>query len=94
MSKYSKLRDYLLNIPENRITITFTEIENILESKLPDSARTCREWWGNDTHHTQARNGWLAAGWRVISVDFGKETVEFSRILLERIRRNSQSCHV
>jgi hypothetical protein len=80
MSKYSKLKDYLLNVSENRVVLTFGKIENILGSKLPESARTYREWWGNDTHHTQAKNGWLAAGWQVISVDFGREMVEFSRI--------------
>jgi len=80
MSKYYRLRDYLLNIQKSRVTLTFKEIEDILESKLPKSARNYREWWGNDTHHTQARNGWLAAGWQIISVDFLKETVEFIRI--------------
>lgn len=77
MSKYSKLRNYLLNITENRIILTFAEIENILGSKPPDSARTYREWWGNDIHHKQAKNGWLAAGWELNSVDFEQEKVEF-----------------
>ena len=57
MSEYSKLKEYLLKISENRIVLTFTEIENILESKLSDSATTHRERWGNDTHHTQAKKG-------------------------------------
>lgn len=80
MSKYLKLKSYLERLAGNRVVLTFEEIESILESKLPDSARIYREWWGNDAHHTQARNGWLAAGWKVISVDFSSETVEFSKI--------------
>ena len=71
---------YLRNISGNRVILTFREIESILKSKLPESARTYREWWGNDSYHTQAKNGWLSAGWQVISVDFGRETVEFLKI--------------
>ncbi len=79
MSKYSKLKNYLLNISENRVALTFEEIENITGSKLPELVRIYRKLWRIGTHHAQTRNGWLAAGWQVISVDFDRDAVIFSR---------------
>lgn len=83
MSKYSPLRDFLSQCEDDLIELSFKEIEDILGSSLPDSAREHRGWWGNDRSHTQARNGWLAAGWEVSHVDLQKEIVVFRRKNLE-----------
>ncbi len=56
------------------------EIARLVGTKLPASSRTHRAWWGNDrTWHPQSKDGWLAAGWEVASVDQVGETVTFSR---------------
>lgn len=79
MPKYSPLGDFLSQCEDDLIELSFKEIEDILGSSLPDSAREHREWWGNDRSHTQARNGWLAAGWEVSHVDLQRKIVVFRR---------------
>lgn len=75
-SKYSPLRTYLENSGMDRVELSFKEIEDILGSKLPSSAYSYRAWWANDLSHTHARNGWLAAGYMVSTVDLvGKRVV-------------------
>ena len=46
---------------------------------LTEPAYTSRHWWANDRDHTQARNGWLAAGWLVETVDLAGGVVIFRR---------------
>ncbi len=84
-SNYSPLRDYLLKNSESRIILSFEEIEEILDFKLPDSAYNYRAWWANDKTHTQAINGWLAAGYETVNVDLGRRMVEFVKTGLAMI---------
>ncbi len=82
MSKYAPLYLYLKAIPpETRdITLTFSQIEGILNDDLPASALKHQEWWANETYstHTQAEN-WIGACWRVESVDLTNRSVRFLR---------------
>lgn len=80
-SRYENLSKWLENQPADRASVgaTFDEIEAIIESKLPASARNHRSWWGNNPKgHTQSKQ-WLDAGWRVAGVSFRSNTVVFSR---------------
>ena len=86
-SKYALLRDYLLASSKDRVKLSFDEIEEIIGASLPNSARMYRSWWANDEHHTQARNGWMAAGYLVSDVDLERETVLFVR--REQVTRRS-----
>lgn len=62
------------------VTLSFEEIERIVQSRLPSSARELRAWWANDlAGHSQAKY-WLDADWRVIAVDRDEQTVTFSRM--------------
>jgi len=58
------------------IKLSFHEIEGILQTSLPPSARKYRAWWANDASHIQAAT-WLSMGWRVAKVDFQDELVIF-----------------
>jgi predicted transcriptional regulator len=81
-SHYAPLALYLLNKPTNveGENLTFKAIEEIIEGKLPASARQTRSWWANDSvGHVQSQQ-WLDVGWRVSYVDMKKETVLFTRI--------------
>ncbi len=84
-SKYDALAHYLLKHPGPTHSMSFGQIEVIIGSDLPDSARSRREWWGNarsqHNQHVQAKNGWLAAGWVVDlgGVDLMREIVTFRR---------------
>ena len=75
--KYKNLFNYLLNTKNKKITLTYDEIESIINSKLPDSAYNYRAWWANGGHvHSDA---WLKSGWKVQNVNLGKD-VTFKRI--------------
>ncbi len=47
--------------------------------RLTELAYSRRWWWANDRDHTQARNGWLAAGWLVETVDLERQLVTFRK---------------
>jgi hypothetical protein len=84
MGKYDNLTRWLERQPNDRVELTFEDIED--EDKigvnLPDSARHHREWWANEvdpkTRHFQCR-AWTKAGWMVETVDTVKEVVVFVR---------------
>ena len=79
MGKYSPLGKFLKASGRERIEMPFKDIERILGSTLPHSARVHRAWWANHAGHIQARDGWLAAGYRVEHVDLEGRVVCFVR---------------
>jgi hypothetical protein len=50
MAKYTPLQKYLSGLPEgtNTKTMTFEQIEKIINDKLPASAHEYRPWWANE----------------------------------------------
>lgn len=80
MSIYTPIRDYLSKLDVNVVELSFAEIEKIIRRKLPDSASKYNLWWANDRSHTQAENGWLAAGWEAHGTNLNLKTVRFSRV--------------
>ena len=80
MSKYQKLSKYLKSLNGEEWMADFTEIETILGSALPDSARRYPAWWSNQAGegHTQS-NAWQALGWRTAKLDLAGEKVTFIR---------------
>ncbi|MBN1684701.1 MAG: hypothetical protein JW855_04640 [Gammaproteobacteria bacterium] len=82
MSKYDPLRYFLSNLSptNNEITLSFEQINKILEAELPKSAYEYSAWWSNeiDGQHVQAHS-WQDAGWKVESVDFNRKRVRFIR---------------
>jgi CBS domain-containing protein len=80
--KYTPLARWLEAQPAEPgwVRLTFAQIEHIIGAELPSGARQPGAWWANDSvGHVQSIE-WLSAGWRVSSVDFGEQAVEFSRI--------------
>lgn len=64
----------------NRVSLTFAQIESIINMSLPPTAREHRSFWANDSvGHVQSKQ-WLDVDWRVASVDMSNEVVLFSRI--------------
>ena len=78
MAKYDPLREYLSQRPDTAadVLMTFAEIEALV-GPLPDSARTHRAWWANDSKVEAL--AWRAAGWHVSSVNQLRERVVFAR---------------
>ncbi|NJF25685.1 serine/threonine-protein kinase [Thermococcus sp. Bubb.Bath] len=77
---YSALAEYLKKRPEKVVQLTFSDIERIIGSKLPDSARKYQAWWANTESHSHAVKGWLQAGRRLKSVDLKNKIVIFERV--------------
>jgi hypothetical protein len=83
MSKYDPLHDFLAGMdPDTReITMGFNEVESIIGFILPQSAHKYREWWANPSSpndHPHAQS-WLAAGWKVETVNQNEKWVRFGR---------------
>ena len=81
MGKYSPLANHLSqekNKGIKRVARTFEEIEYIIKAQLPHHSEIKhRAWWANDKTHVQAKDGWLAGGYKVEAIDLEKEVVVF-----------------
>ena len=64
--RYLPLADYLAEHLGSYCEVPFATVAALLgQASLPPSAFRSTRWWHNDRAHPQARDGWLAAGWRV-----------------------------
>ena len=81
--KYTPLENYLRNLPESQqvITLSFEQIERIINSTLPPSAYGYQQWWDHETegNHVNKR-AWANAGWKVKSVDFKRKQATLVRL--------------
>jgi len=81
-SRYAPLAIWLQQQPlrQEKIPLTFKQIEEIIGEALPTSARGHRSWWANDSvGHVQSRQ-WLDVGWRISNIVMPEEKVIFTRI--------------
>lgn len=87
-TKYGPLGRYLARRQRSFIyaTLTFAEIEKIIDNRLPPSAFHHRHWWNNAGSHAQAQ-AWLKVGWTVHDVKLDDKTVVFKRVRRPEIRR-------
>jgi YD repeat-containing protein len=77
--KYQPLRLYLRRHTQDRVPMTFQQVESVIGGQLPASARRHRPWWANDaTGHAHAQ-AWLEAGYRTEQVDMEGEKLVFAR---------------
>ena len=83
MSRYQPLQQYLASQQAGitEVTLTFAEIEQILQASLPPSAHKYACWWANPRtkrQHPHAQS-WLAVGWRVRGLSIDGAWVRFQR---------------
>lgn len=81
-SRYAPLALFLQSLPaeQDKVEMTFAQIEQLIGGDLPKISRMHRSWWANNsTSHVQSLQ-WLGAGWRVSSVNMSRERVTFTRI--------------
>lgn len=76
----SWLTGYNLADDQDRIQLSFGQIEQLIGGKLPKSAREYRSWWANDTARGPQADQWLSAGWRSYEVDLQRGHVTFIRL--------------
>ncbi len=91
--KYHKLTEFLEEKAAqaiHTINLNLENVEKIIESLLPPSAKAHPQWWANQTKtHTrpQAR-AWTSAGYKVETVNLARGTISFCRI--ENSKASSQ----
>ncbi|MBO6756499.1 MAG: hypothetical protein JJ902_09250 [Roseibium sp.] len=80
MSKYDPLREHLARLDDVVWAAKLDDVEEILGSGLPRSAREHRTWWANSGGSLVHQNAWLDAGWRVERTDLMRNVVVFRRL--------------
>ncbi|MTI00248.1 hypothetical protein [Roseibium sp. RKSG952] len=80
MSKYDPLREHLARLDDVVWAARLEDVEEILGSGLPKSAREHRTWWANSGGSLVHQNAWLDAGWRVERTDLMRNVVVFRRL--------------
>lgn len=76
--KYQALTDYLSNVEETALSLTFEKIEEILGFQLPKSAYNHRAFWSNTKTHSVSLS-WLNAGFETTGVDLEQHIVTFQK---------------
>ena len=76
--KYRFLSDYLYQSNLPRVKLSFSEIEDILKFKLPDSAATHRAFWANTTSHSIALS-WLSVNYSVVDANLEEKYIIFEK---------------
>ena len=81
--KYVALHKYLTERYADAVTMSFTQIEDVLGTELPAVARALPEWWTaasvQSENQTQAQ-AWALAG-RTAEPNLGAQIVRFERAL-------------
>ncbi len=80
--KYTPLENFLREFPltQKEVTMTFEQIERILNDKLPPSAYEYQAWWANEKDpHQPEKQAIMNAGWRVDTVNLRGKWVRFVR---------------
>lgn len=80
MSKYQQLTDFLADLADDKITMSFSSINDLIEGELPDSAFKHRPWWANRSQGRGAQNlAWQSVGWETRDVNMELDEVTFVR---------------
>lgn len=80
MSKYDPLREHLARLEDVVWAAKLDDVEDVLGTTLPRSAREHRTWWANSGGSLVHQNAWLDAGWRVERADLSRDMVVFRRL--------------
>lgn len=80
--RYTALADLLQSLPGgiDTVPLTFDQIEEVIKTDLPPSARNHRAWWANDSVGHSHSQLWLDAGWRTTYINLSEGRITFSRI--------------
>lgn len=86
MSKYQGLTEFLTDVRDDKVILTFEEINDLVGGELPESAFKHRPWWANRTEGRGSQNlAWQSAGWETRDVN-----MELDEITFVRARRSSE----
>ena len=91
--EYQPLSKYLQDRYADRVVLTFAEIEDLLNFRLPDLARRQREWWvtADPTERPSAQSAaWTLAN-RTAVVNMAAKNVVFDRKAPPKFRSGDRS---
>jgi hypothetical protein len=80
MSKYDALGAFLKNHRNDRVPMSFAEVERVTGGKLPPSAAKHRPWWSNNPNNSVMTRVWLDAGFESEQVDMAGRKLVFRRV--------------
>src|SRR5260370_12328288 len=80
MSKYDALGAFLKNQRNDRVPMSFAEVERVTGKKLPPSAAKHRPWWSNNPNNSVMTRVWLDAGFESEQVDMAGRKLVFRRV--------------
>lgn len=86
--KYAALAAYLERQLVDEFSISFADIEKILDFPLPPSARTHDPWWSNSRSPGRHNEAWLGVGWEVADRNMTAQTISFRRFDTSRSIRS------
>lgn len=109
-SKFRGLSIYFENLKEEKVELTFQQIEGLIGEKLCNSAYKHKEYWYADKTHTFPNN-WLDSNYRMVSLDLKNQRVIFvkngltntehkptstpvERVKISTFRRKQPSIHI
>src|SRR5258708_34976248 len=81
MSKYDALGAFLKNQRNDRVPMSFADVERVAGRKLPASAAKHRPWWSNNPDNSVMTRVWLDAGFESEQVDMAGRKLVFRRVL-------------
>jgi len=81
-NKYYALYHHLRQCGDNQIRLTFAEIEQMVNDRLPASAYTQRAWWSNRRTGSTQADAWVKAGYHVTQLDLTTGQVTFQKPLM------------
>ena len=90
MSKYYRLKDFLTEMEQDYVPMTFGEIEKVLEFSLPAS-KQYPAWWSNNPSNNPMTKEWLDAGFETESVNTASGKIVFRRVKKSAPRGGSSS---
>ncbi len=83
MSKYYRLKEFLIDKNQDHVPMTFAEIERVLEFHLPAS-KQYPAWWSNNPSNNPMTREWLDAGYETESVNTASGKLVFRRVKKRR----------
>lgn len=83
-AKYQSLHEYLRGSVGDTHTLTFAQLERLMGSSLPLTAKIQRGWWANRESGSPQASAWIQAGFRVEDVDLSAQAINFVRANRQR----------
>lgn len=77
--RYYNLKQYFANCKAASVVLTFKQIEDIIEHKLPAGALKNKQYWYRIEKHNGIAESWLTEGYDLDKIDFEKKQISLSR---------------